>query len=100
MLGTYGGGVTHSNSVGIGSTVMNNMEWYEVNEGTAKVMRVWEELGGPTYLSFANAREIFDQMDIPEQLEVPSWAKCQDLLHYQIGQGYELPKRFQRKIRQ
>ena len=78
-------------------TKQNFFATLTVTETGAKVLRVWEELGGPEYLRMNDAKELFDQMTLTEQEEVPTWPKHKDPAGvYQ----YELPKRFQRKIRQ
>lgn len=65
----------------------------EVSEQTAKVFRVWEELGGPKYLTLDNARELCQEMTPTEFGEVPSWPRRDD---EKVGVSYTLPARFQR----
>lgn len=67
-----------------------------VSEGLTKAMRVWEELGGPRYLSLPDAIEVFRQMTPAEQREIPTWPRVKDPPQLP---PYVLPRRLQRKPR-
>lgn len=68
---------------------------FTIEEEQAKAMRVWEELGGPRYISLHDAQEILQQMTPTEYDEVPHWPKMRDGSNYE----YILPLRFWKKTR-
>lgn len=64
---------------------------YQVTENTAKIMRVWEELGGPSYITLDDCGKLCKyEMSATEFGEVPTWPRKDDAKH---GIHYVLPAR-------